>query len=161
MSAILPFVIAGLVTGSVYGLAGTGLVLSYKTSGVFNFAYGGLATVAAYVFYTLNVQHGLPWPVAAFIAVIVLGVILGIAFEAFARRIVRAPAALSIAGTVGVVVLVEAGTTLIYGSAPVSVPQFLPQESFTIDGVVTTVSQVELKNHKYSTLFGGKQVCKP
>jgi hypothetical protein len=43
----------------------------------------------------------------------------------------------------------------------VSVPQFLPQESFTIDGVVTTVSQVELKNHKYSTLFGGKQVCKP
>ena len=48
---MLPFIIVGLVTGSVYGLAGVGLVLTYKTSGIFNLAYGALATVAAYLFY--------------------------------------------------------------------------------------------------------------
>ena len=39
---MLPFIIAGLTTGSVYALAGVGLVLTYKTSGVFNFAHGAL-----------------------------------------------------------------------------------------------------------------------
>ena len=38
MNDLLPFVVIGLTAGSVYGLAGTGLVLTYKTSGVFNFA---------------------------------------------------------------------------------------------------------------------------
>ena len=38
MSDLLPFLIVGLTTGSVYGLAGVGLVLTYKTSGIFNFA---------------------------------------------------------------------------------------------------------------------------
>jgi branched-subunit amino acid ABC-type transport system permease component len=72
LSEYLPFVIAGLVTGSVYGLAAVGLVLTYKTSGVFNLAHGGLASVAAYAFYSLHVQHGMPWPLAA--ALVVLGV---------------------------------------------------------------------------------------
>jgi branched-subunit amino acid ABC-type transport system permease component len=36
MSQIMPFVVIGLVSGSVYGLAAVGLVLTYKTSGIFN-----------------------------------------------------------------------------------------------------------------------------
>ena len=40
---MLPFIIGGLTTGSVYGLAAVGLVLTYKTSGVLNFAHGALA----------------------------------------------------------------------------------------------------------------------
>src|SRR5207245_8108196 len=68
---MLPFIISGLVTGAVYGLAAVGLVLTYKTSGVFNFAHGALATVSAYLFYTLHVQHHLSWPLAAFICVFV------------------------------------------------------------------------------------------
>ena len=39
MDGILPFIIGGVATGAIYGLAGTGLVLTYKTSGVFNFGY--------------------------------------------------------------------------------------------------------------------------
>lgn len=44
---MLSFVILGLITGAIFGLAGVGLVLTYKTSGVFNFAHGALATVSA------------------------------------------------------------------------------------------------------------------
>jgi branched-subunit amino acid ABC-type transport system permease component len=43
---VMPFVIAGLVSGAVYGLAAVGLVLTYKTSGLFNFAHGAMATVS-------------------------------------------------------------------------------------------------------------------
>ena len=36
----LPFIVAGLTNGSIYGLAAVGLVLTYKTSGIFNFGHG-------------------------------------------------------------------------------------------------------------------------
>ena len=65
MHDLLPFIVIGLTTGSVYGLAATGLVLSYKTSGIFNFAYGAVAALAVFVFYWLHVQHGMAWPLAA------------------------------------------------------------------------------------------------
>jgi len=141
VNALFPFVIAGLVSGSVYGLAGCGLVLSYKTSGVFNFAHGALATIAAYLFYTLHVQHGMSWVLSAAISVIGAGVLLGLLFEPFARRIIQAPIALQIAGTVGVMIAIEASVTLIYGTDTVLVPQFLPSTTFTIGGLVVTVSQ--------------------
>jgi len=142
VNALFPFLIAGLVSGSVYGLAGSGLVLSYKTSGVFNFAHGALATVAAYLYYTLHIQHGLSWPLSAAISVIAVGVLLGLAFEPFARRIIQAPIALQIAGTVGVMIGIEAAATLIYGSDPILVPQYLPTNSFTFGGLSVTYGQV-------------------
>ena len=36
MNTLLPFIVVGLATGAVYGLAGVGLVLTYRTSGVFS-----------------------------------------------------------------------------------------------------------------------------
>ena len=62
---MLPFIIAGLATGSIFALAAVGLVLTYKTSGVFNFSHGALASASAFGFYFLHDQHGVPWPVAA------------------------------------------------------------------------------------------------
>jgi ABC-type branched-subunit amino acid transport system ATPase component/branched-subunit amino acid ABC-type transport system permease component len=142
VNALFPFLVAGLVSGSVYGLAGCGLVLSYKTSGVFNFAHGALATIAAYLFYTLHVQHGMSWPLSAAISVIGAGVVLGLLFEPFARRIIQAPIALQIAGTVGVMIAVEAGVTLIYGTDTLLVPSFLPTTAFNIGGLAVTAGQV-------------------
>ncbi len=141
MNSLLPFLISGLVSGSVYGLAGSGLVLTYKTSGVFNFAHGALATVAAYLFYTLHEQHGVSWPLSAVVCVLGVGVVSGLGFELFARRVVRTPVAQRIAGTVGALILVQAGATLIYGADPVVIKPFLPHGSFTVGGLVATVDQ--------------------
>ena len=73
MRAYLPFVIVGLSTGSVYGIAAMGLVLTYKTSGVFNFAHGAVGAIGAYGFYELHQQHHVPWPVAAAVSITVVG----------------------------------------------------------------------------------------
>jgi ABC-type branched-subunit amino acid transport system ATPase component/branched-subunit amino acid ABC-type transport system permease component len=142
VSSVLPFVIAGLVSGSVYGLAGIGLVLTYKTSGIFNFAHGALVTIAAYLFYTLFQQDGIAWGISAAICVPALGVGMGLVFELFARRMALTPVAQRIAGTVGAVVLVQAGATLIYGVDPLQVQVFLPHQSFELGGVAVTVDQV-------------------
>ncbi|MGH9005574.1 MAG: ABC transporter permease subunit, partial [Acidimicrobiia bacterium] len=64
MTDYLPFVVIGLTTGAVYALVATGLVLTYKTSGVFNFAHGALGMIATYIFYSLRVDAGVPTAVA-------------------------------------------------------------------------------------------------
>jgi ABC-type branched-subunit amino acid transport system ATPase component/branched-subunit amino acid ABC-type transport system permease component len=139
---LLPFIIVGIVTGSVYGLAGVGLVLTYKTSGIFNFAQGALATVAAYAFYFLNVDHRVAWPIAALISVVILGAAMGIGFESIAKDIARASLAWRIVATIGIVLIVEAAFTIIYGSATLTQPHFLPQSTAAIFGTNMTWEQI-------------------
>ena len=87
MTDLLPFIVIGITTGAVYGLAGTGLVLTYKTSGIFNFAYGSLAALTVFVFYFLHTEHGWPWPLAALFCLFVLAPIEGLLLELFARSL--------------------------------------------------------------------------
>jgi ABC-type branched-subunit amino acid transport system ATPase component/branched-subunit amino acid ABC-type transport system permease component len=138
MSTLLPFIVAGVTAGSVYGLAGVGLVLTYKTSGIFNFAHGALATVAAYVFYALHVQEGVPWPVAGAVCLLVLGLGLGAGFEAFARHVARAPLVWQVVGTLGVLLIVEAVCDILYGADSRPYPHFLPTSTFRLLGANVT-----------------------
>jgi ABC-type branched-subunit amino acid transport system ATPase component/branched-subunit amino acid ABC-type transport system permease component len=139
---ILPFIIIGVVTGAVYGLAAVGLVLTYKTSGVFNFAHGAVAAAAAYIFYSLHVQGGMAWPLAAVIAVFGFGTIAALAFERFAKATGRSSLALRVAGTVGVLLIIEAVIVLVYGTEETrTVPVFLAHGGFDIGS--TTVENAQ------------------
>src|SRR4051812_44566794 len=139
----LPYLIAGVVTGSVYGLAGTGLVLTYKTSGVFNLAHGALATVSAYAFYEMYVVHGLPWGIAAALCVLGLGPALGLMLELLARALSRASLAVMVSSTVGLLLIIESIVSLHYSAAStLIVPQFLPAGSFSIGSTPVTYADV-------------------
>ena len=47
MQAFLQVTLAGLVTGSLYGLFALGIALIYRTTGVLNFAYGAMAAATS------------------------------------------------------------------------------------------------------------------
>ena len=142
MSGFLPYIVAGVAVGSVYSLAGLGLVLTYKTSGIFNFAHGALATLAAYVFYAVNVQCGLPWYLAAILTVFVLGPLLGILFESFCRGLTHASMAWRITATIGILLTIEAFCTIVWGSTTRTFPHFLPVTGPHLAGVTVTWEQV-------------------
>src|SRR4051812_17470148 len=114
MTEYLPFIIAGLTTGAVYGLAGVGLVLTYKTSGIFNFAHGALATVSAFAFYSLHIDKGWGWVPAAVVCIFVLGPLMGFGLERLARGLSGAALALQVAGTVGLLLVIQSGVVLLY-----------------------------------------------
>ena len=139
---MLPFIVIGLVAGSVYALGGVGLVLTYKTSRIFNFAYGAIATTGAYVFYFLHVQHGLNWPLSAFISVVAVGTVLGFVFEPFARVLARAPLAMQIGATVGILVFVQGLFAVLYGDNVLVFPPFLPQSEFTVGGAFVSYAEL-------------------
>ncbi|HEY3605166.1 MAG TPA: hypothetical protein VGL04_10870, partial [Sporichthyaceae bacterium] len=89
MHDYIPFVIFGIITGSIYGLTAMGLVLTYKTSGVFNIAHGAVCAGAAYVFYGLRQRQGVPWGWTFLIVVFVMAPIAGLILERLA--VVLAP----------------------------------------------------------------------
>ena len=48
---MLQFVIAGLVLGGIYAIASAGLVITYTSSGILNFAFGAIAFFIARFYY--------------------------------------------------------------------------------------------------------------
>ncbi len=143
MNALLPFVILGITAGSVYGLTGTGLVLTYKTSGIFNFAQGAVATTGAYVFYILHddVLH-LPAVPTALICVFVLGPVLGLGMEAMARRLADASATMKVVATIGLVLVVQGFFSATFGTLARTFPAWLPQHTVKVGGVFVGEDQM-------------------
>jgi branched-subunit amino acid ABC-type transport system permease component len=142
MSDFLPFLVVGVVSGSVYGIASMGLVLTYKATGIFNFAHGAVAAAAAFVFYDLHHGHDVPVALAFLIAVAGFGVAAGFLLERLARRLTDAPPALTIVATVGVTLAIQGFLEWKYGVRK-DLPQFLlPNGSVQIADVTVTFSQL-------------------
>lgn len=89
MDAILQHTIQGVPFGCVYALLAVGLVVTYKTAGVFNLAFAAQAYLAAAVFYDTRVRHGWPVLVAFIFAVFVVSPLLGLILDRFLFRYQR------------------------------------------------------------------------
>lgn len=143
MSEYLPFLVFGVTAGAVYGISAMGLVLTYKTSGLFNFGHGAVSAMAAFLFYSLHVEHGLPWPVAAAFAVLGFGVVIGLVLERVAAALAEVAITYKIVGTIGLLVGIRALIVLIYGEEARVFAPFLPQAKvLSIQGVSVTVESL-------------------
>lgn len=114
MSEFLEFTVIGVAVGAAYAILATGLVVTYTTSGVFNFAHGAVAMIAAFSYWEL-LQHGVP-QAAAMVVVVVLGApLLGAVVEwAFMRRLYGASTERPIMVTLGLLVILLGAGTLIW-----------------------------------------------
>ena len=72
MQTFVQYTILGLVVGGVYFIAASGLVVTYTTSGIFNFAQGAIAMRAAFTYWLVRWGWGWPAPLAL---LVVLGVL--------------------------------------------------------------------------------------
>ena len=89
MDTFLQYTIIGLVTGGVYGIAASGLVVTYTTSGIFNFAHGAVAMLAAFTYWQMRFGWGWPAPVALVLVLVVLAPLLGAALYGVVMRGLR------------------------------------------------------------------------
>src|SRR2546423_13597543 len=76
----------GLPPGAVYALVALGFVLTYKTSGVFNLAFGAQAYISAAMYFKARVEWGWGIPPALVLSVFVLAPFIGLVLE---RLIIR------------------------------------------------------------------------
>ena len=85
---MLQYVIAGLVYGGIYAIAAAGLVVTYQSTGIFNFAFASLAYALARFYYFLNTQQHWPIVPAALVSIVLAGPALGIVlYFALFRRL--------------------------------------------------------------------------
>jgi branched-chain amino acid transport system permease protein len=64
LSNLYPYFVLGLAFGAVYAVAGTGLVVLYRTTGVLNFAFGAIGMVGTNISWSLLQTTWCPEPIA-------------------------------------------------------------------------------------------------
>jgi len=123
---VLLFALIGLSTGAIYSMLAQGLVLVYRGSGVVNFAQGAMAMVGAYAYYDFSARNGLPAWLGCVLALLVCAA-LGVLIHLLVLRPLRRSSALArVTATLGIMVALQAGATLLFGYNPLQLPSLLP-----------------------------------
>jgi branched-chain amino acid transport system permease protein len=82
----LTFTVVGMSTAAIYAVIASGLVLTYTTTGVFNFAHGAIGMLAAFTYWQLRVDWGWSTPVAVFVVLFVMAPLFGVLLETVVMR---------------------------------------------------------------------------
>jgi branched-chain amino acid transport system permease protein len=132
----------GLIGGAAYGLLALGLVLIYKSSGVFNFAQAEFGTVAVFALYLL--KGSLPYPLAL-LGALVAAVIMGLVVELLiVRPLFDAPRVTLLVATAGVALLAVGLQFWIGGAKLRQIPPLFHRNAFTLFGQNISVQQVSV-----------------
>src|SRR5579884_4168770 len=135
MSAYFPFIVIGIFTGSIYGLAAMGLVLTYKTTGVFNFAYGAVAMICAFVYWQMHdAWHWSAW-IALPLLLLVVAPLVGYIFEALFRPLAGLSAEVPIVVSIAMIALFTAIVVIVWnGGQARGLQPVIPRSSFHLAG---------------------------
>jgi ABC-type branched-subunit amino acid transport system ATPase component/branched-subunit amino acid ABC-type transport system permease component len=158
MSTYINFLLLGLANGAVYAALGLALVVTYRSSGVLNFATSAIALFSAYMYTSfrsgqfLFLIPGLPqswqfadsldfWPaaIAALIVTAVLGLLLYVIIFRFLRN---APAVARAVASLGLMVLLIGVMAQREGTAPPAVSPIFPLSKFTWGSVWVSMDRV-------------------
>ena len=153
MSTFLAFTVLGIVFGAVYGLLAIGLVVTYNTTGVFNFAQGAVGMVAAFSYWQLWQEWHWPYLLAIAFVVLVEAPLLALAAEfVLFRRIHGSTVERSLMVSLGLLVILLGVATIFWSSPDLvrAVPPYFTQADGTVlsvrlfgaDGVTLQYQQI-------------------
>ncbi len=140
------FVVAGLVLGGIYAISAAGIVVTYLSAGILNFAFGALAFFVARFYYYLRVQQHWGIPEAAVVALVFVAPALGVSLYLVLFRFLRLSSTLiKVVVTLGLSVTIPPLAALAFGnqtilSAPGLAPE--PVKVFHFIGVPVTMDQI-------------------
>ncbi|MFI8879348.1 ABC transporter permease subunit [Streptomyces sp. NPDC055243] len=110
--------LAGLAVGSAAALTGIGLIVTYRATGVLNFAHGAIAMVCAYVLRQLTVEWHWPLPLATAVTLLLIAPAIGLLLEKAVFRplaVLGSDPAQTLVASIGVFILLVGGAALIWG----------------------------------------------
>ena len=161
---MLQYVLAGLALGSIYAIASAGLVITFVSAGVLNFAFGSMAYVVARIYYYLNSQHGWPTNAAGAVSILVVAPLIGIFLYAVLFQFLRGkPTLVKLVCTIGLSVALPSITDLIFGTQAItSAPGLaaLSDKPFHFLGTPVTTDQVIIYGFLIFVLVAGTAVLR-
>ncbi|MBV8980988.1 MAG: ABC transporter permease [Acidimicrobiia bacterium] len=137
MTEFLAFTITGIVTGAVYAVAASGLVVTYTTSGIFNFAHGAMGMLMAFLYWQLRVHFHWAAPFALIAVLFVIAPLFGALIERVLMRNVRgSDTGTSLMVTLGLLLfLIGLGLTWWKQTEPRAMPEFFAGNTVRIFSV--------------------------
>ncbi len=160
MDQHLIFLLLGLANGAVYAALALTLVVTYRTSGVVNFATGTMALLGAYMYAflrkgelllplpfvpnTIDLGSNLDfWP-AAIISVAICAVVGLLLYLGVFRLLRSAPPVAKAVASIGLMVVFTGLFSERVGTTGVAVKPILPTDAWTVGGVHITQDRVWL-----------------
>ncbi len=143
MTEFLAFTVIGIVAGSTYAIAASGLVLTYATSNVFNIAHGAVGMIMTFFYWEVAVNRGWPAWVALPFVLLIAAPLLGLFLErVMMRRLTEAPVAISLVVTVGLLVACIGAAQVLWPPAGRNILEFFPGKGLEVGPVRVTVHQL-------------------
>ncbi|KAA0234029.1 MAG: hypothetical protein JJLCMIEE_00899 [Acidimicrobiales bacterium] len=142
MENLSGFLILGIATGSLYAIAASGLVVTYTTSGIFNFAHGATGMVMAYIYWQITDPEG--WGVHPILGLVVVLFIVAPLFGALVERVIMrglqdTSLVTKLVVTIGLMVgLRELVNQVLWPPAVRPAAKFFPGDRWTLSGVSVT-----------------------
>ena len=150
----------GIGNGGVFAALAVALVITYRSSGVVNFATGAISLTAAYIYAGLRdgelllIVPGLPRSIdvgaplnfasAAAIALAIAGVIGALLHLLVFRPMRNAPQLAKAVASLGVLVVLQGSLATRFGTAPVSVEALFASERWSIGSATVLSDRVYL-----------------
>jgi ABC-type branched-subunit amino acid transport system ATPase component/branched-subunit amino acid ABC-type transport system permease component len=151
MTQHLVFLLLGVSSGAVFAALALGLVLTYRSSGVLNFATGSIALLTAYTYgylrqgkmlslipgtedtYDIGGEMGL-WPALA-LSLVIAGLMGLLLYGLIFRPLRNAPPVAKAVATLGVSVIITTGLTARLGTTGLAVDPIYPTDAWTLGDV--------------------------
>jgi branched-chain amino acid transport system permease protein len=146
VTTFFAYTIVGIATGCIYALTASGLVVTYTTSGIFNFAHGAIGMVMAFTFWELTVEHGWPQWLAL---IVVLGIFAPLVGALIERTLMRglhgSTISTQLVVTLGLLLALLGFATVRWNpTEPRVLPEFFAGNSIRLFSVNVTYHQVTM-----------------
>lgn len=138
MNEVIRFALLGLGVGALYAFASQGLIVIYRGTGVLNFSLGATAIAGVFMQWELQYEQGWSFLPAAAVGVALSAVLGALTHWVIMRPLRRASSLVRVIATLGVLITIQAGVVIRYGSNARQVPSWLPTDRVTLWGEVGT-----------------------
>ena len=143
MADFIQLVIAGLATGAIYALAAVGFTLLWQASQTINFAQGEFVMLPAFFALTAMNVLGVPFWVAALIAVLVSMALLGVTFKfVIVDPLIKHGPMPLVISTIAVAILLKDSVKEFYSAEAQPFPSLIPDTLISIFGVKVSIAQI-------------------
>src|SRR5260370_3024259 len=134
MSQIIQFAILGLALGAMYALSALGVVYTNRASGVVTVSQASVGLFGTFVFWDLNQNHGVRYPIAALCGIATSAALSGVIQQAVMRPLRTAAPITRMVATLGVLTVVEQAAGHIWTNQTLLVPSELPTNPVSVLG---------------------------
>lgn len=161
---MLQYILAGLALGSIYAIASSGLVVTFVSAGVLNFAFGSMAYVVAHFYYWLNSQQGWGTDTSGAVSLLIFAPLMGVVLYCALFRFLRGKSTLvKLVATIGLSVALPAGSDLVFGTQTIEQAPGLASlhdRPFHVFGTPVTTDQVIIYGFLIFVLVAGTLVLR-